>query len=95
PQGHVQVVTAMLEDQLNPQAALDMPRWKWTKGKTIEVEADFPNHLALALARRGHDIVKVADSISFGRGQIILRDPETGVLQGGTEPRTDGAVLPW
>ncbi len=95
PQGHVQVVTAMLEDQLNPQAALDMPRWKWTKGKTIEVEADFPNHLALALARRGHDIVKVADSISFGRGQIILRDPDTGVLQGGTEPRTDGAVLPW
>ena len=95
PQGHVQVVTAMLEDQLNPQAALDMPRWKWTKGKTIEVEADFPNHLALALARRGHEIVKVADSISFGRGQIILRDPKSGVLQGGTEPRTDGAVLPW
>jgi gamma-glutamyltranspeptidase/glutathione hydrolase len=95
PQGHVQVVTAMLEDHLNPQAALDMPRWKWTKGKTIEVEADFPNHLALALARRGHQIVKVADSISFGRGQIILRDPKSGVLQGGTEPRTDGAVLPW
>ena len=94
PQGQVQVVTAMIEDHLNPQAALDMPRWKWTKGKTIEVEADFPNHLALALARRGHDIVKVADSISFGRGQIILRNPDTGVLQGGTEPRTDGAVLP-
>ncbi|WP_249979119.1 gamma-glutamyltransferase family protein [Vreelandella olivaria] len=94
PQGHVQVVTAMLEDHLNPQAALDMPRWKWTKGKTIEVEANFPNHLALALARRGHHIVKVADSISFGRGQIILRHPDTGVLEGGTEPRTDGAVLP-
>ncbi|GGW32152.1 gamma-glutamyltransferase family protein [Vreelandella hamiltonii] len=94
PQGHVQVVTAMLEDHLNPQAALDMPRWKWTSGKTVEVEADFPNHLALALARRGHHIVKVADSLSFGRGQIILRNPDTGVLQGGTEPRTDGAVLP-
>ena len=94
PQGQVQVVTAMIEDQLNPQAALDMPRWKWTTGRTVEVEADFPNHLALALARRGHKIVKVADSISFGRGQIILRDSESGVLQGGTEPRTDGAVLP-
>lgn len=94
PQGQVQVVTSMIEDQLNPQAALDMPRWKWTTGRTVEVEADFPNHLALALARRGHKIVKVADSISFGRGQIILRDPVTGVLQGGTEPRTDGAVLP-
>ncbi|MCB8887816.1 gamma-glutamyltransferase family protein [Vreelandella malpeensis] len=94
PQGHVQVVTGLLDDHLNPQAALDMPRWKWVSGKTIEVEADFPNHLALALARRGHHIVKVADSLSFGRGQVILRDAATGVLQGGTEPRTDGAVLP-
>ncbi|UYG00788.1 gamma-glutamyltransferase family protein [Halomonas sp. GD1P12] len=94
PQGHVQVVTGLLNDGLNAQAALDMPRWKWVEGKTIEVEADFPNHLALALARRGHKIVKVADSISFGRGQIILRNAESGVLQGGTEPRTDGAVLP-
>ena len=95
PQGHVQVVAAMLDDHLNPQAALDTPRWKWTQGRTIEVEPHFPDHLALALARRGHDIVKVADTISFGRGQIILRDSTTGILCGGTEPRTDGAVLPW
>ncbi|QJQ95182.1 MULTISPECIES: gamma-glutamyltransferase family protein [Halomonadaceae] len=95
PQGHVQVITAMLEDRLNPQAALDMPRWKWVKGKTVEVEPHFPDHLAQALARRGHHIVKAADTISFGRGQIILRDSTTGVLCGGTEPRTDGAVLPW
>ncbi|TDB03212.1 gamma-glutamyltransferase family protein [Halomonas marinisediminis] len=95
PQGHVQVVTGMIEDLLNPQAVLDTPRWKWTKGKTVEVEPHFPDHLAQALARRGHKIVKVADSISFGRGQIILRDRATGVLSGGTEPRTDGAVLPW
>ncbi|MEQ6917801.1 gamma-glutamyltransferase family protein [Halomonas aquatica] len=95
PQGHVQVITGMLDDALNPQAALDMPRWKWTKGRTVEVEPHFPDHLAQALARRGHHIVKQADSVSFGRGQIILRDSETGVLCGGTEPRTDAAVLPW
>ncbi|MBZ0330124.1 gamma-glutamyltransferase family protein [Halomonas sp. ANAO-440] len=95
PQGHVQVITAMLDDHLNPQAALDLPRWKWTKGRTVEVEPHFPDHLAQALARRGHDIVKMADTLSFGRGQIILRDNATGVLCGGTEPRTDGAVLPW
>lgn len=95
PQGHVQVITGMLDDALNPQAALDMPRWKWTQGRTVEVEPHFPDHLAQALARRGHHIVKQTDTISFGRGQIILRDPETGVLCGGTEPRTDAAVLPW
>ncbi|WP_104204635.1 gamma-glutamyltransferase family protein [Billgrantia saliphila] len=95
PQGHVQVITAMLDDRLNPQAALDMPRWKWTRGRTVEVEPHFPDHLAQALARRGHHIVKRADSLSFGRGQVILRDRDSGVLCGGTEPRTDGAVLAW
>ncbi len=95
PQGHVQVVTGMLQDYLNPQAALDMPRWKWTQGRTVEVEPHVPDHLAQALARRGHDIVKMADSISFGRSQIIQRNRDSGVLSGGTEPRADGAVLPW
>ncbi|WP_163576851.1 gamma-glutamyltransferase family protein [Halomonas faecis] len=95
PQGHVQVITGMLEDHLNPQAALDTPRWKWTRGRTVEVEPHFPDHLAQALARRGHHIVKQADPISFGRGQVILRDPDSGVLCGGTEPRTDAAVLAW
>ncbi|PMR76111.1 gamma-glutamyltransferase family protein [Billgrantia endophytica] len=95
PQGHVQVITAMLADRLNPQAALDMPRWQWVKGRTIEVEPHFPDHLAQALARRGHHVVKCVDSLSFGRGQIILRDAESGVFCGGTEPRTDSAVLPW
>lgn len=93
PQGHVQVVTAMLDDQLNPQAALDSPRWKWTQGKNVEVEPDFPDHLAQALTRRGHHIVKCSDGLTFGRGQIILRTPNSSVLQGGTEPRADGAVL--
>ncbi|GGY07334.1 gamma-glutamyltransferase [Litchfieldella qijiaojingensis] len=95
PQGHVQVVSAMLDDHLNPQAALDLPRWKWTEGLTVEVEPDFPDHLAQALMRRGHRIVKRADSLSFGRGQVILRDPNSGVLCGGTEPRTDGAAIPF
>lgn len=94
PQGHVQVVASMLADKLNPQAALDLPRWKWVTGKTVEIEPGFPDHLAQALERRGHHIVRCTDALTFGRGQIILRNAENGVLQGGTEPRTDGAVLP-
>ncbi|MGO2261749.1 gamma-glutamyltransferase family protein [Halomonas sp.] len=94
PQGHVQVVTSLLEDRLNPQAALDLPRWKWVAGKTVEVEPGFPDHLAQALERRGHHIVRTNDALTFGRGQIILRNAATGTFQGGTEPRTDGAVLP-
>lgn len=95
PQGHLQVVTAMLNEGLNPQAALDQPRWKWTSGRTVEVEPHFPDHLAQALARRGHDIRKQTSSLSFGRGQIILRQPTLGSYLAGSEPRADGLALPW
>ncbi|MBT2689098.1 gamma-glutamyltransferase family protein [Bacillus sp. ISL-47] len=95
PQGHVQVIMNMIDFHLNPQAALDAPRWKWVNGKTVEVEPHFPDHIAQALVRKGHQIVKRVDSLSFGRGQIIVRNPKTGVLSGGSESRTDGTVLGW
>lgn len=95
PQGHVQVVMNLIDFNLNPQAALDTPRWKWVSDNTIEVEPHFPDHIAQGLSRKGHRIVKKVDSLSFGRGQIIIRDPETGVLSGGSEPRTDGTVVAW
>lgn len=94
PQGHFQVVTNTVDYLLNPQAALDMPRWQWIRGRTIHVEPEFPNYLAQSLERRGHE-VHVADHGSFGRGQIIWRNAETGVLQGGTESRADGAIAAW
>ncbi|WP_439144823.1 gamma-glutamyltransferase [Virgibacillus profundi] len=95
PQGHLQVVMNTIDFGLNPQAALDAPRWQWMKEKTVEVENRFGHHLAQGLADRGHDIQIQLEPNSFGRGQIIWRDPETGVLAGGTESRTDGTVAPW
>ncbi|GKW45596.1 gamma-glutamyltransferase family protein [Planococcus sp. NCCP-2050] len=95
PQGHFQVVTNTIDHLLNPQAALDMPRWQWLGGKTILLEPAFPNYLAQELSRKGHAIQLAVDSGSFGRGQIIWRNPETGVLAGGTEARTDGAIAVW
>ncbi|SUI99144.1 Putative gamma-glutamyltransferase ywrD [Sporosarcina pasteurii] len=95
PQGHLQLAINTIDYQLNPQAALDAPRWQWVEGNKVLVEPEFPNHLAQALARRGHDIQATVDAGSFGRGQIIWRDPKTGVLSGGTESRTDGAIALW
>ncbi|ANU14179.1 Gamma-glutamyltranspeptidase [Planococcus halocryophilus Or1] len=95
PQGHFQVVTNTIDYLMNPQAALDAPRWQWIEGKTVLVEPDFPNYLAQALTRKGHQIQVATDGGSFGRGQIIWRNPETGVLAGGTESRTDGSVAVW
>ncbi|MCM3490268.1 gamma-glutamyltransferase family protein [Alkalihalophilus marmarensis] len=95
PQGHVQVVMNTVDFHLNPQAALDSPRWMWSEGKTVHVEGSLPSHLAQALKRKGHDIQVALDGGPFGRGQIIWRDAETGVLAGGTEHRTDGEVAAW
>ena len=94
PQGHVQVVMNTVDFGLNPQAALDAPRWQWKEGKTIEVEHLFPEYMAEALQRKGHDIKRILGNTTMGRGQIIWRD-DNGVLVGGTEPRADGVVAAW
>jgi gamma-glutamyltranspeptidase/glutathione hydrolase len=95
PQGHLQVVMNTVDFGLNPQAALDAPRWQWMQDKTIALEHNFNQPIAAQLARRGHHIQVALDSGSFGRGQIIWRDPETGVLSGGTEARADGHIACW
>ena len=92
PQGHVQVVLNTVRYGMNPQQALDAPRWQWLKGKTVEVEHELGGPLSRALQARGHDIQVGLDPNAFGRGQIIWRDPRTGVLTGGSESRTDGQV---
>lgn len=94
PQGHVQVIMNTVDYHLNPQAALDAPRWQWVDGKTIELEHSFPEPIALELARRGHDIRWSMDTSSFGRGQIIWRTAD-GMLAGGTESRADGHIAMW
>lgn len=94
PQGHLQVIMNAIDFNLNPQEALDAPRFQWMKDKTVEVEHSFPQHIAQSLVTRGHDIKYAVDSIGFGRGQIIWRNDD-GVLCGGTEPRTDGTIAVW
>ncbi len=94
PQGQVQVVNNMVDFALNPQEALDAPRWQWTGGKTVEIEAAFNKDIVADLIRRGHDVKLMEDFTSFGRGQIILRQPD-GVYAAATEPRTDGVAAAW
>ncbi len=91
PQGHIQVVMSLIDDQLNPQAALDRPRWQWMEGKRIKVEKEMPSHIIETLKRYGH-IIEIEHNVGlFGRGQIILRTDE-GVYLGGTEKRCDGHI---
>ncbi|MBR3392556.1 MAG: gamma-glutamyltransferase family protein [Firmicutes bacterium] len=91
PQGHVQVVMNLIDFHMDPQQALDAPRWQWMKDGSITVETRFDPNMALALQRRGHRVRVDLFTPSFGRGQIILR-LENGTLVGGTESRTDSHI---
>jgi gamma-glutamyltranspeptidase/glutathione hydrolase len=98
PQGHVQVITALVDDGLDPQSALDRPRFcvqVQEPGGRVAVEEGIPEPTLAALATMGHPIERVSGMgrALFGRGQIILRDRESGVLWGGSDPRADGCAL--
>ena len=91
PQGHVQVVMNYVDFHLDPQQALDAPRWQWLRDGRVVVEPRFDASLAQGLLQRGHDLSRSADVASFGRGQMIVRLPN-GTLVGGTESRTDSNI---
>ena len=89
PQGHLQVVSGMLDHDLNPQAVLDAPRWQLGGGVDVLLEPGADVDLVSALKARGHRVTIAPDSYSFGRGQVIERR-ENGVYVAGSEPRADG-----
>ncbi len=91
PQGHVQVISNLIDFNLNPQQALDAPRWQWMRDGRVTVEEGFDPDIVRALKEKGHDVSVDPDTASFGRGQIIIR-LDNGVLAGGTESRTDSNI---
>lgn len=93
PQGHLQVVVNLEDYGLNPQAALDAPRWQWKQGRQVELEPAVPLHVVQGLKERGHEVLLQSEWASFGRGQIILRPAEAFLAA--TEPRADGMALAW
>lgn len=98
PQGHLQVFLALAQG-LDPQSALDLSRFcieDGTSGGEVALEEGVPEETLVDLAGRGHPVRKVTgwERALFGRGQAIIRDPATGVLTGGSDPRTDGCAMP-
>lgn len=94
PQGHLQVVMNTVDFGMNPQEALDAPRWQWTNGMHIDIEREMAGAITSELVRRGHQVHVVPENIGMGRGQIIWRMAD-GTLAGATEPRADGTVAVW
>lgn len=91
PQAHVQVLMNYIDFHLDPQQALDAPRFQWMKNGDLTVETRFSPEMARALMRRGHKIRMELFAGSFGRGQMIVR-LNNGVLVGGCESRYDSNI---
>ncbi|MFQ5943839.1 MAG: gamma-glutamyltransferase family protein [Anaerolineales bacterium] len=99
PQGHVQVLTGLIDDGLDPQAALDRPRVNLTEarpGSPVALEEGLPEDTVSDLAAMGHETEVITGHMRamFGRGQVTLKDSESGVLCGGSDPRADGCAIP-
>lgn len=92
PQGHLQVITNLFDYGMNPQAALDAPRWRLIEKDLVLLETTVPNQIVLDLVERGHNI-KIAPSRMFGKGQIILN--QNDIFVAASEPRADGLALAW
>jgi gamma-glutamyltranspeptidase / glutathione hydrolase len=92
PQGHIQVISRLIDEGCDPQTALDAWRWRWNEGRGISVEDEMPLHLVEKLEAMGHEISVVPKSEAFGCGQIIMK-AKNGVLSGGSDPRADGLVI--
>ena len=98
PQGHVQVLSALVDDRLDPQSALDLPRFcidVEESGGRVALEEGISMQVASDLEKMEHPVYPVSgyDRSLFGRGQVILRDQETGVFCAGSDPRADGCAM--
>ncbi|WP_144922479.1 gamma-glutamyltransferase [Halorubrum salsamenti] len=87
PQGHVQVVSNLVDYGMPLQRALDEPRWRYRESGELALEPQTDGSIAAKLSRKGHDVRTLPPTV-FGGAQIArARD---GVLSAATEPRKDG-----
>ena len=99
PQGHLQVISNMVDFGMDSQGALDALRFQ-IAGDSVWLEGDVSAEVVMELHRRGHRVNVMhgpgrGGAGGMGGGQVISRDPDSGVLSGGSEPRKDGAAVGW
>jgi gamma-glutamyltranspeptidase/glutathione hydrolase len=96
PQGHLQVASNLVDYGMDPQAALDAPRFRVDErgGPRVAIEDGVPAETRKALSAMGHDLhEEPIFTPGFGSGDIIARNPESGVLWGASDPRKDGCAV--
>ncbi|MFI5011123.1 MAG: gamma-glutamyltransferase family protein [Hyphomicrobiales bacterium] len=92
-QTQAQVVVQHLDYGLTLQDAIDAPRARLWDGRRVQIEARLPAATFRALRQRGHEVdTPTAWTMAVGGMHGVTRDPKTGVLSGGCDPRRDGFV---
>jgi gamma-glutamyltranspeptidase/glutathione hydrolase len=100
PQTALQLLTQQLDFGLEPQAAMEAPRWAHGAPggsyppTALVVEGRFPEPVVAELTARGHEVV-VTDPVDavMGTAQMIHIDQARGCYTAVTDPRGDGVAL--
>jgi len=75
------------------QEAIEEPRTRLFDGRVVYPESRLPAATLAALAQRGHLLQETPPwTILVGGMQAIARDPASGVMIGGADPRREGYV---
>ena len=100
PQIHLQAYTNMLDHGYDVQQAVEAPRWlsgRFALGEsrdTLHIESRFGLETINALEKRGHLLDRWgAFNELAGHAHGITIDPDSGILSGGSDPRSDGAAI--
>jgi gamma-glutamyltranspeptidase/glutathione hydrolase len=94
-QGHIQVLSSLIDRKLGLQEAIDAPRYRFTEGKSVLLEDELGSPVIDSLIRKGLVRGKPPGSMrsSMGGGQAIMIDPQSGTLMGASDSRKDGLAL--
>ncbi len=98
PQTHVAMITRMLDFGYDVQQAIEAPRWlmgrTWgTESQDLSLEGRIPDPVVHELERLGQPVRMLPDwDDNVGHAQAI-RVGKDGFLEGGADPRGDGAAL--
>jgi gamma-glutamyltranspeptidase/glutathione hydrolase len=88
----LQTVVRVVEQGMDPQEAIDAPRLH-SEGGLVQTEPGIDEPALERLEARGFPIVRHSElNLFFGGVQAVARDPATGALSGGGDPRRGGAV---
>ncbi|HSQ14180.1 MAG TPA: gamma-glutamyltransferase, partial [Candidatus Deferrimicrobium sp.] len=100
PQTNFQIIHDLVDLQMDPQSAVEAPRWSHQPGtpprdqlpEALRMEEGYDAATLDGLRKKGHK-VSVVDRWSFGSAKIIVRDQENGCWLAGADPRRVGYAL--